>query len=103
MIRLSRESMESAFEKYLKTAFEHPEIISAGVRNIIINRENIAEAGNRAFEAGFHDCFSDVDLSVKVRLPSGGSITPDMRLYAACTIIEGYRMAKGYKHSGSLE
>ena len=41
MIRLSRESMEAAFIKYLETVFEHPEIISAGVRNIVINRENI--------------------------------------------------------------
>ena len=48
MIRLSRESMEAAFIKYLETVFEHPEIISAGVRNIAINRENIGEAGKRA-------------------------------------------------------
>jgi hypothetical protein len=66
MIRLSRESMEAAFVKYLETVFEHPEIISAGVRNIAISRENIKEAGKRAFEAGFHDSFSDIDLSVKV-------------------------------------
>ena len=66
MIRLSRESMEAAFVKYLETVFEHPKIISAGVRNIAINRENIGEAGKRAFEAGFHDCYSDIDLSVKV-------------------------------------
>ena len=29
MIRLSRESMEEAFVKYLETVFEHPEIIRA--------------------------------------------------------------------------
>ena len=66
MIRLSRESMEAAFVKYLETVFVHPEIISAGVRNIAISRENIKEAGKRAFEASFHDSFSDIDLSVKV-------------------------------------
>ena len=65
MIRLSREPMEAAFVKYLETVFVHPEIISAGVRNIAISRENIKEAGKRAFEAGFHDSFSDIDLSVK--------------------------------------
>ena len=37
MIRLSRESMEEAFVKYLETVFEHPEIIRASVRNIVIN------------------------------------------------------------------
>ena len=39
MIRLSRESMEAAFVKYLETVFVHPEIISVGVRNIAISRE----------------------------------------------------------------
>ena len=34
MIRLSRESMEAAFIKYLETVFEHPEIIHASVRSI---------------------------------------------------------------------
>lgn len=34
MIRLSRESMEDAFVKYLETVFEHPEIIRASVRNM---------------------------------------------------------------------
>ena len=77
MIRLSRESMEDAFVKYLETVFEHPEIIRASVRNIVINRENIEDSGKRAFDAGFHDCFSDTDLSMKVCLPSDGSVTPD--------------------------
>ena len=40
MIRLSREPMEAAFVKYLETVFVHPGIISAGVRNIAISREN---------------------------------------------------------------
>ena len=70
MIRLSRKSMEEAFVKYLETVFEHPEIIRASVRNIVINRENTEDAEKRAFEAGFHDCFSDIDLAVKVCLPS---------------------------------
>ena len=77
MIRLSRESMEAAFVKYLETVFAHPEIIRAGVRNIDITCENIKDAGKRAFEAGFHDCCSDIDLSVRVCLPSDGSVTPD--------------------------
>ena len=50
--------MESAFGKYLETVFEHPEIISAGVRNTAITRENMEDAGKRAFEAGYHDCYS---------------------------------------------
>ena len=77
MIHLSRESMESAFEKYLEKIFELPEIVCAAVREITIHREDMKDAGKRAFESGFHDCYSDIDLSVKVLLPSDGSVTPD--------------------------
>ena len=77
MVYLSRESMEASFIQYLKIIFELPEIISATVKKIPISRETIGDAGKRAFDAGFHDCFSDIDLSVKVRLPSDGSVTPD--------------------------
>ena len=66
MTRLSRESMEEAFVKYLETVFEHPEIIRASVRNIVINRENTEDAEKRAFEAGFHDCFSDIDFNLSL-------------------------------------
>jgi len=38
---------------------------------------SLCTPGKRAFEAGFHDSFSDIDLSVKVCLPSDGSVTPD--------------------------
>ena len=78
MIRLTRDSMESAFEQYMETVFALPEVISAGVRDITITRENAGDAVKRAFEAGFHDIYSDVDLSVRVCLPSDGSVTPDM-------------------------
>ena len=77
MIHLSRESMEEAFEKYLKTLFELPEIVSASVREITIHRENMRDAGKRACEAGYHDSYSDIDLSVKVRLLSDGTVTPE--------------------------
>ena len=77
MIHLSRESMESAFERYLERIFELPEVVSASVRDITIHRRDIRDAGKRAFESGYHDCCSDIDLSVKVLLPSDGSVTPD--------------------------
>ena len=77
MICLSRESMEAAFEKYLKAVFELPEITGAVVKNTAINRKNMDTAGKQAFKAGYHDCFSDVDLLLKVRLPSDGSVTQD--------------------------
>ena len=77
MICLSKESMEKAFQKYLECLFKLQEIKSARVRDITIDRANMGYAAARAFEAGYHDCFSDVDLSVRVCLPADGSLLPE--------------------------
>ena len=65
LIKLTKEKMEESFLQYLEGIFEHPEIISATVRDIVITRETIDKAGRQAFEVGFHDIYSDIDLSVK--------------------------------------
>ena len=77
MICLSKESMEKAFQKYLECLFELREIKSVRVRDIMVDRENMGSAAARAFEAGYHDCFSDVDLLVRVCLPADGSLLPE--------------------------
>ena len=70
-------SMEKLFLQYLGELFVHSEIKSASVRDVIITREAITDSGKKAFEAGFHDAYSDIDLSVKVCLLKNGSITPE--------------------------
>lgn len=77
IIKLTKEKMEESFLHYLDDIFRHPEIISATVRDIVITRETIIEAGKQAFSEGFHDIYSDIDLSVKVNLPKNGSITSE--------------------------
>ena len=77
MIELSKEKMERALEEFLDRVFDLPEIESAKVRDVIISRENREISVRKAFEAGWHDCYSDVDLSVKVRLPKDGSVSPE--------------------------
>ena len=76
-IRMSKETMKEAFLRDLDRFFAHPEIASATVRDIVITRETVNEAGRRAFDAGFHDLYSDIDLSLKVRLPENGTVTPE--------------------------
>ena len=76
-IDLSKENMEEAFLRYLEEIFTLPEILNAKVRDVIIHRDTMKDDGRRAFEAGYHDCFSDVDLSVRVRLPKDGSVTAE--------------------------
>ena len=77
LIRLSKEKMEESFLQYLGEIFKHPEIKSAVAKEITITRETIVEAGKKAFEACFHDIYSDIDMSVKVCLPKDGSISPE--------------------------
>lgn len=76
-INLTKEKMEESFQHYLEEIFKHPEITSAAVRDIVITRETMIEAGKQAFYAGFHDIYSDIDLSVRVRLPKNGSVTSE--------------------------
>ena len=69
--------MEEAFLQYMGEIFAHPEAVSGRVKDIAITRENLKEAGKQAFEAGFHDIYSDSDLHIKVCLPKDGSVTPE--------------------------
>ncbi|MCR4599762.1 MAG: GNAT family N-acetyltransferase [Acetatifactor sp.] len=77
IIDLSKEKMEMALDAFLDRIFALPEIESAKVRDVVISREDKELSTRKAFEAGYHDCYSDVDLSVKVCLPKDGSITPE--------------------------
>ena len=77
LITLTKEFMEESFLKYLGVIFMRPEIISACVKGNVITRETAEENVRQAFEAGFHDVFSDTDMSLKVSLPKDGSVTPE--------------------------
>lgn len=76
-ISLSRERMEELFLQYLAEIFAHEEICSACVKDIVIMRERMFEAGMEAFEACFHDLYSDIDLKVRVRLPKDSTVAPE--------------------------
>ena len=69
------------FSQYLRKLFMLPEVISCGVKGITITRENIDKYSKQAFEAGYHDIYSDVDLHIEVCLPQDCSITPEDYLY----------------------
>ena len=45
LIDLNKESMEALFLQYLGEIFERPEVVSATVKEVVITRETIAEAG----------------------------------------------------------
>ena len=77
MIYLSRQMMESEFEKYIDKIFKLPEIKNVKVRDVIIDRDNKTDTIKQAFDIGYHDCYSDIDLSIMVGLPKNGSISAD--------------------------
>ena len=77
MICLSRQIMESEFEKYIEKIFKLPEIKNAKVRDVIIDRDYKDNTIKQAFDIGYHDCYSDIDLSIMVRLPKNGLISAD--------------------------
>ena len=77
LISLTKERMEELFLQYLQEIFEHPEIKGSCVKGVHITRDTLEDAGKKAFESSFHDLYSDVDLSVKVRLPKDGLVTPE--------------------------
>ena len=77
LINLSKERMEALFLQYLGDIFAHPEVVNATVKEVVITRETMEEAGKNAFNASFHDLYSDVDISVKIRLPEDGSVNAD--------------------------
>ena len=77
MVDLSKEATEKYFEEYMDRIFSLPEIMSAKVRDITITRDNKKDTVGRAFETGYHDCCSDIDLSVMVCLPKDGTVTSE--------------------------
>ena len=77
LIVLTKEKMQALFFQFLGEIFAHPEVVSATVKEVFITRETMEEAGKKAFDASFHDLYSDVDLSVKVCLPNDGSVTSE--------------------------
>ena len=77
LISLTKEKMEELFLQFLQEIFGHPEVTGCCVKDVVITRETMEDAGKKAFEASFHDLYSDVDLSVTVCLPKDGSVTPE--------------------------
>ena len=64
LLTLTKDFMEESFIQYLGDVFKHPEIESVCVKKNLITRDTVNENGRKAFEAGFHDVYSDADLVI---------------------------------------
>ncbi len=77
MISLTKKQMESSFVSFCEAIFRLPEIESIKVRTVTIRRGDLHETAKEAVAIGYHDCYSDTDMSLNVCLPADGSVTPE--------------------------
>lgn len=74
---LNRESMTKALHNLINQVFSLPEITYIRIRDIIIkNDDTLSEKIELAMDRSYHDCYSDVDLYVNVKLSAKDTITP---------------------------
>ena len=77
MISLTRQQMENEFASFCEELFRLLEIESIRARSVTVRREDLRETAKEAVAIGYHDCFSDIDMGIRVCLPEDGSVTPE--------------------------
>ncbi|MBR5712380.1 MAG: hypothetical protein IKX54_02185 [Lachnospiraceae bacterium] len=77
MISLTRQQTEAEFASFCEELFRLPEIESIKARSVTVRREDLRETAKEAAAIGYHDCFSDIDMGIRVCLPADGSVTPE--------------------------
>ena len=77
MISLTRQQMENEFASFCEELFRLPEIESIKARSVTVRREDLRETAKEAVAIGYHDCFRDIDMGIRVCLPEDGSVTPE--------------------------
>ncbi|MBR4082279.1 MAG: hypothetical protein IKK21_10890 [Clostridia bacterium] len=76
-IRLDREYVERSLLRRLDAWLALPETAGARLGGVVIQRSPHPEADvKEALKHSYHDCCSDSDITLIIRLPSGGSVTP---------------------------
>lgn len=74
-MEINRDTMTAGLKQMIEKFFFLPEVEYAKIRDVIIHRENNETEILEAVDRGYHDCYSDMDLSIMVRLSPKDSIT----------------------------
>lgn len=81
MLEINREIMTKELKQFIERIFKLPEISAVQVRNIVLHRdENSEDRENKLqqiIEKSYHDCYSDVDLSIRVKHNPKDAITQE--------------------------
>lgn len=76
-IQINRDYVESCLLAYVDELFALPEIAGVKLRDIVIQNDEHKEANVReAVNKSYHDCYSDSDISIIVKLPANSEVSP---------------------------
>lgn len=76
-MQINREIVTAELEKFIGDIFQLPEVVHVKIRDVIIEKEQIrTEKVQEAMDKSYHDCCSDVDLSVLVKMNPKDVTTP---------------------------
>ncbi len=79
-MQINREIIQKELELFISRIFSLPEIVCVKVRNVVIENGEYGEAREdklrEIVDKSYHDCYSDVDISVVVKLSCKDTVTP---------------------------
>lgn len=76
-MEISREIIKTELDHFINKIFSLPEINCVKIRDVVIEKGMKSEKDlEEAMDKSYHDCYSDVDLSVVVNISSKDTITP---------------------------
>lgn len=76
-MEITREIILEELDIFLDRIFLLPEVVHAQVRDVVIQKgEDRAHKLQTIMEKSYHDCYSDIDLSVMVKLNPNDTIKP---------------------------
>lgn len=77
MIKLDKDSMKKNLCVLADSLFSLPEVECIKIKEVEIRAINKDKMIDLAMDECFHDCYSDVDLCVVVKLSAEGGVSPD--------------------------
>lgn len=76
-MQINKDIITKEAEKFITHIFLLPETESVRVKDIVVRKEeSISEKLKKMVEKSYHDCYSDLDLHVTVRINPSDPVTP---------------------------
>lgn len=74
-MQINRDSITAGLEELIEKIFLLPEIKYAKIRDVIIHRKNNRAEILESIDKSYHDCYSDVDLTIMVKISPKDPVT----------------------------